>query len=309
MRTKLGLLKELFLSMRPLQWAKNMAVFSPVIFAGYLFNATAFRLSFLAFLSFCAISSASYIFNDLIDAPLDRLHPLKKNRPIARKAVSPRVAITFIILLFFAGLDIAFSINLAFSVLIIFFFTLHIVYSLLLKKTALWDILAIALSFILRAFGGEVASGYHLPVWLMFAVVFLSLFIASGKRRSEAVLEGRKTRPALKDYRVTLLDFYLSIFAVATLISYSLFTYLAGPQAFTRNYIKSLFGFRSYLLVDRKWLMLTVFPVIFGIMKYAQIVFHQRIKGEQPEKLLISNFSLLLNIIAWGAMIIFIIYA
>lgn len=286
-----------------------MAVFAPVIFAGYLLDPIAFRLSFLAFLSFCAVSSASYVFNDFIDAPLDRLHPLKKNRPIAKKAISPKAVIMAVVSLFFVGLGIALSINIAFSVLIIFFFIIHIVYSLLLKRTALWDILAISLSFILRTFGGEVASGYHLPVWLMFAVVFLSLFIASGKRRSEAILEGRKTRPALKDYRITLLDFYLSIFAVATLISYSLFTYLAGPQAFAGRYIQSLFGFRSYFLVGRKWLMLTIFPVIFGIMKYAQIVFHQKIQAERPEKLLISNLSLLLSIIIWGAMIIFIIYA
>ncbi len=294
--------------LRPWQWAKNLAVFAAIIFTGQLFNPPLFNRVLLAFFVLCALSSASYVFNDLLDVSWDRRHPLKKQRPLAAGQVNPEEAVGLIFILFLLGFSLATFLGLPFVLLMLFFFGLHLVYTLWLKKLALWDIAAISISFIIRAFSGELVSGYHLPVWLFFTVVFLSLFIATGKRRGEWIHEGSKTRPTLKNYRLTLLDFYLSLFGVSTLLSYSLFTYFAGPQSFAGQYFRSLFGLRSYLLMDRKWLMLTVFPVIAGIMEYGRLVFYGRPESEQPEKLLAVSSTLLGSVFLWGVMIILIIY-
>jgi len=300
--------RDCLVAMRPWQWIKNLAVFAAIIFTGRLFDNSVFIKTTVAFIVLCLLSSASYVFNDLIDIKYDRRHPVKKRRPIAAGLIKPPLAITLILLLFLTGFSLAVWLQPTFALLMLFFFILHLAYSLFLKRLVLWDIAAIALSFIIRVSSGELVSGYHLPVWLFFTVVFLALFIAAGKRRGEWLHEGEKTRPALKNYRLTLLDFYISLFGVSTLLSYSLFTYFAGPQSFANNYIRSLFGLRSYLLLNRKWLMLTIFPVISGIMEYGRIVFFGRPESEQPEKALAISGTLLASIFTWGMMIILIIY-
>ncbi len=296
------------LLLRPWQWTKNLAVFAAIIFTGQLFNRPLFDRVTLAFLVLCILSSASYVFNDFLDIPWDRRHPLKKQRPLAAGKVTAKEAIALIFILFLLGFSLATLLGFPFALLMLFFFGLHLAYTIWLKKLALWDIAAISTSFIIRAFSGELVSGYHLPVWLFFTVVFLSLFIATGKRRGEWVHEGSRTRPTLKNYRLTLLDFYLSLFGVSTLLAYSLFTYFAGPQSFAGQYFRSLFGLRSYLLLDRKWLMLTIFPVVAGIMEYGRLVFYGRPESEQPEKLLATSSTLLGAVFLWGAMIVLIIY-
>jgi len=297
----------LFYSMRPGQWVKNLSVFAAIIFNGKLFDPVACGEAFLAFVVFSLLSSAAYLINDIKDAPYDRLHPLKRNRPIAKGDITTKQAVSFCVLLLSMGLTLAFSLNPGFTLLAIMFIALHFTYSFYLKKQAVLDILGISFSFIIRVFGGELATGYHLPVWLTFTVIFLSLFIASGKRRSELVKQGAKTRPVLTKYQKSLLNFYTSIFAVSTLISYSLFAYLARPVSFENLKFRQFLILKLPELVDRKWLMLTIFPVIFGIMRYSQLVF-ERCEGQRPEKLLLSDIPLLAIISLWGVMVVTIIY-
>ena len=293
--------------MRPFQWVKNLSVFAAIIFNGKLFDLQLFYRALLAFISFCLFSSASYLINDVVDAPYDRLHPSKRNRPIARGDISLFEAKLASILLAFLGSLVGLWLDWSFLFLAFLFFLLHLSYSFYLKKIAVLDILMIAFSFIIRALGGELATGYHLPIWLMFTVVFLSLFIASGKRRSELVATGTRTRPALIKYEKALLNFYTSIFAVATLVSYSLFSYFAQPIKFTHPKVKNYLLANMPYLIGRKWLMLSIFPVIFGIMRYSQLVFEKQ-EGERPEKLLASDIPLSVIVLAWGLMIILIIY-
>ena len=293
-------------TLRPGQWVKNMAVFASIIFTGHFFETDLFVKALLVFVSLCLLSSASYTLNDIVDAPFDKKHPLKKNRPIAKGDLSVPTAIRLFSVLIGVGLVTAAFQGLGVFLICLFFVVLHVFYSFLMKKFAIWDIIGISLSFIVRALSGEIATGYHLPIWLMFTVIFLSLFIASGKRRSELVNKGSRTRPTLEHYQKSLLNFYSSIFAVATLVSYSLFTYfsdiaLGGKLA---SYLGTDVG---HMVLGRKWLMITIFPVIFGIMRYAQLVYSYA-EGEQPEKLLSSDIPLALSIISWGSMLILIIY-
>ncbi len=293
--------------MRPVQWTKNLAVFATVIFNGKLFESPFFSKSLLAFIAFCALSSSSYLINDVVDIPYDRFHPQKRNRPIAKGDITPAQAIYVSLFLMFLSIVLSSFLNLGFILLLLIFLTVHLTYSFYLKKFAVLDILAISFSFILRTLGGEIATGYHLPVWLMFAVVFLSLFIASGKRRSELVVEGSRTRPALKKYGKELLDFYGAIFAVSTLLSYSLFAYLVKPLDFSHPRIRDFLIKNMPYLIGRKWLMITIFPVIFGIMRYSQLVLEKK-RGQRPSQLLASDIPLLATILVWGLMLIAIVY-
>ncbi len=293
-------------SLRINQWIKNLAVFAPILFTGNLFDPDLFLRSLLVFIVFCLLSSSSYLLNDLVDAPLDRKHPVKKNRPIAKGDLSIQLATGLSIFLVTFGLSLAAYLSLGVFIMGGVFYLLHVVYSFLLKKMVLWDILAIAASFSIRAFAGEVATGYHLSIWLSFTVIFLSLFIASGKRRSELVAEGDKARPVLDKYQKGLLNFYVSIFSVSTIISYAMFTYFAPAQNYGERLIKR-FGPSWSGLVGRKWLMLTLIPVLVGFMRYGYLIFSSR-EGERPEKALTGDYTLLGTVLIWGLMLVVMMY-
>lgn len=293
-------------ALRPIQWTKNLGIFASIIINGKLFQADLLIDTVIAFITFCLLSSSSYLINDLIDLDKDRLHPVKKNRPLASGAITKFESIFLAVLLLFSGLYSAFIINPGFFGLAVFFIILQYSYSFLLKKKALLDISGIALFFIIRTYAGEVATGYHLPVWLMLSVIFLSLFIASGKRRSELVSTGKVTRQALQGYSKNLLNFYTSIFAVSTLLSYAMFTFFEENIIFD-GIIHNWLLDNAIWAINRKWFMVTLFPVIFGIMRYGQIIFEMQ-QGERPEKVMATDLPLLFSLTLWGILMITIIY-
>jgi len=293
-------------SLRPIQWIKNLSLFAAVILNGQLLNYPVFLKSFLGFIVFCFLSSSSYIINDLIDAPKDRLHPVKKNRPIARGDLSETNAIFLAFTLLFLGLFISIFISYGFFWISLVFILLQYAYTFFLKKKAVIDIIGISIFFIFRAYAGELATGYHLPVWIMLAVIFLSLFLASGKRRSELGGSGTKTRSSLYGYSNSLLDFYTNMFAVCTLIAYAMFTFFEEPVTFNgliHNFLLDNFP----KALGRKWYMVTLLPVIFGIMRYGQVIYEMQ-EGERPEKVIATDIPLILAIFFWGAVMITIIY-
>ncbi|MFA5025527.1 MAG: UbiA prenyltransferase family protein [Candidatus Shapirobacteria bacterium] len=293
-------------ALRPNQWIKNLSLFAAAILTGQLLNPQILSSSILAFICFCFLSSSSYLINDLLDIDKDRLHPVKKNRPLARGAVSKNEAISISILLVIIGLFIASMINHTFLIVAIIFILMQYSYSFFIKKKALLDIIGIAFFFIIRTYAGEVATGYHLPVWIMLAVIFLALFIASGKRRSELHHTGKITRKALEGYNRSLLSFYTTIFAVCTLISYAMFTFLAEPIRF-EGLIHQFLLSNYPAALDRKWWMVTLLPVIFGIMRYGQIIFEMQ-EGERPERVIATDIPLLGAVLVWGSMMIIIMY-
>lgn len=302
----LKLILTIFESLRPSQWIKNLNLFAAAILNGQLTNIEIFSKSLLAFISFCLLSSSSYLINDLIDIRRDKLHPVKKNRPLARGDLSQSTAIFISLILLFIGIFLSFFINSGFVIVALIFITLQYSYSLILKKKAVLDIIGIAFFFILRAYAGEIATGYHLPIWIMLTVIFLSLFIASGKRRSELSNTGTKTRSALKGYGKSLLNFYTTMFGVCTLIAYAMFTFFEEPIRF-QGPIHHVLLENFPAALDRKWYMITLLPVIFGIMRYGQIIFEMQ-EGERPEKAIVNDIPLLISVLAWGLMMIAIIY-
>src|SRR3990167_1869493 len=298
---------------RPRQCIKNLAIFAAITFSGELFNIPVLTNVALGFLVLCAVSSATYIVNDFFDIKSDRLHPFKKGRPLAHKDVPVSLALLLAGLLIFASFYLALKVTTAFLIVIIIYLIIQIFYSVLLKSIAVLDILVIASGYILRVYAGEFASGFHISVWLLLTVISLSLFLAVGKRRSELTLVSQvkdvniaNIRKSLSHYSERLLDVYATVFATATFVFYSLFTFLENPKGFQLGLNILIPAFLPTFFY-RKWLMITIIPVIYGLMRYIQDIYEKH-EGESPEKVLLSDKPLLATVIFWVILVIGIIY-
>lgn len=296
----------LIAAMRPNQWLKNLILYTSIIFNGKLFDTRYFLMTTAGFFIFCALSSAAYLFNDIIDLKLDRLHPEKKKRPLASGRLSLNLAAEAAFMMCFFGLIAAFLLSSMFFFVAAGFALLHILYSTLLKKYASLDIMGIAFSFIFRAFAGEIVTGYHLPFWLLLTILFVALFVASTKRHAELIREGTKTRPSLFQYKEHLLDFYTSMFGSTAVLAYALFTFLEEPPIFSRPFRMFLFNFFPQA-IDRKWMITTIPLIIYGLMRYAQLAY-EGTEGERPEKIITTDLPLIVSIGLWGVMVILILY-
>jgi 4-hydroxybenzoate polyprenyltransferase len=299
--------------LRPRQWVKNFAVFAAITFAGELFNPPVFQNVLLSFFVFCGLSSATYIINDIFDVKKDKLHPFKRFRPIAHGDVPVSLAIGLAAFIMFVSLFVAASITTTFFALSLTYLLIQFLYSSFLKSLAVIDILAIAAGYILRVYGGEFASGYHISVWLLLTTISISLFLAVGKRRSELTLLSQNkdsniaaTRKSLSHYSERLLDVYASIFATSTFVAYSLFTFLENPGGF-RLSIGILMPDFLPTFFQRKWLMITIIPVVYGLMRYLQDIYEKH-EGESPEKVLFSDKPLLITVTVWAILVVILIY-
>jgi decaprenyl-phosphate phosphoribosyltransferase len=298
---------------RPRQWVKNLAVFAAITFTGELFDPIIVSKVILGFFVFCGLASATYIINDIFDVEKDRLHPFKKFRPIAHGDVPIPFASILAIVLIIGSLMVAINITPAFFALAIIYLIIQFLYSSILKSLAAIDILVIAIGYILRVYAGEFASGYHISVWLLLTTISISLFLAVGKRRSELTLLSPKkdsdiasVRSSLSHYSEKLLDVYASIFATSTFITYSLFTFLENPGGFKLS-LGSISSDFLPAFFQRKWLMITIFPVVYGLMRYLQDIYEKH-EGESPEKVLFSDKPLLITVVIWAVLVIILVY-
>jgi 4-hydroxybenzoate polyprenyltransferase len=308
-------LRNLLRLLRPRQWIKNLAIFAAITFNGELFTLSVVESVLAGFIVFCAISSAIYVINDIFDIKKDKLHPFKRYRPLAHGDISLPVAFLIAFILAFSALSASLFISPAFFFVTVAYFLLQISYSMIFKNIAVIDILALAGGYILRVYAGEFLSGYHISVWLLLTAISLSLFLAIGKRRSELTLVSQQTsaqiaamRKSLSHYSERLLDVYASVFATSTFISYSLFTFLdetsRGPSITNDFFLPE---FLPTYLQERKWLMITIIPVVYGLMRYLQDIYEKH-EGESPDKVLLSDKPLLITVVGWAILVIFIIY-
>lgn len=291
------------------QWMKNAVVFTAIVFTGKLFDTNLLLRSFWAFLIFCLLSSTSYLLNDIIDYPYDRKHPIKKLRPIASNEITiPQATfLVFVMTLLSLVLSLFFSVPLFFLSLV--FILLHFFYSVYLKKYPVIDIFTISFSFMLRTFGGEVATGYHIPIWLLLTIFFVSLFMATVKRHAELVIHGSNTRASLSFYKSHLLDFMTTTFATITIISYAFYTYFAyfETSPISTATIHTFLPAFSSNFEGKKWLMLTIPLVVYGIARYAQLLYENE-EGERPERIITTDKPLIVTMVLWAAIIVSLIY-
>ena len=299
--------------LRPRQWIKNLAIFAAITFTGELFDPPVLSKVILGFFVFCGLASATYIINDIFDVKKDRLHPFKRFRPIAHGDIPILLATIIAAFLLGISLSAATLITPAFFLLVLVYLGMQFLYSSFLKSVAVVDILIIAAGYILRVYAGEFASGFHISVWLLLTTISISLFLAIGKRRSELTLlsgtknfDATKTRESLSHYSERLLDVYASIFATSTFISYALFTFLENPGGFKLS-IGVLMPDFLPAFFQRKWLMITIIPVVYGLMRYLQDIYEKN-EGESPEKVLLSDRPLLTTVIIWTILVIALVY-
>jgi len=293
-------------TLRVNQWIKNLVIFTAIIFSGKLFEQNLFLQTLYGFIVFCFLSSASYILNDIVDYPFDKKHPVKRFRPIASGQITLPEASFMAFLLAMASLIVALFFSLQFFILCFIFILLHFFYSLYFKKYPVIDIFSISFSFMIRAYAGETITNYHIPIWLVLTIFFGSLFMAAVKRHAELVSHGREARISLYRYQEHFLDFLTYTFATLTIIGYSFYTYFEKPPlietSFTRFFTIYFPGFEG-----RKWLMLTIPLIVFGISRYAQLLY-EKYEGEQPEKIITTDKPLIIAVFFWGLIAIGLIY-
>ena len=268
-------------ALRPRQWSKNLLVFAGLVFAAKLGDPLRWLEACVCFVAYCAVSSASYLANDVRDRHDDRLHPVKRSRPIARGELSPRAALTLAgALALLALLLVGAARARARCCCVLAFAGLQAGYTLRLKHLVLLDVLAIAALFVIRAAAGAEAVDVPISAWLLLCTALLALFLALAKRRGELVLVGAERtpgRPVLEGYSLELVDQLIGIVASATVIAYALYTLTAGHS---------------------RALLATVPFVVFGVFRYL-LLMHRHDVGEEPEQVLLSDVPILLTVAGW----------
>ncbi|MGA2531883.1 MAG: decaprenyl-phosphate phosphoribosyltransferase [Candidatus Aminicenantales bacterium] len=276
---------EIFKSLRPQQWIKNLFIFAPLIFSRNVLNRPFLFKTVAAFAAFCLISSAHYIFNDLRDIEEDRRHPVKSKRPLASGRLTKGPAVIALVLIGAAGLALAASIGRPFLIMAAGYLALQTAYSMWLKHVVILDVFVIAAGFLIRVVAGGLAIQVEISSWLLICTILLSLFLAMGKRRYELVLldkDAANHRPILREYNTYLLDQMISVVTASTLLAYCLYTISAETVA--------KFGTRN--------LIFTVPFVLYGIFRYLYLI-HQKAEGGTPEALIIHDKPLLADVFLW----------
>ncbi|OGM20910.1 hypothetical protein A2863_03340 [Candidatus Woesebacteria bacterium RIFCSPHIGHO2_01_FULL_38_9b] len=290
---------------RPIHWVKNLSLFAALIFSGNLMLEPYFSRVILAFFAFGFASSATYIFNDIFDMEHDRLHPIKRNRPLASGKLSLFLAVVAAATFVSLAVYIAANLNTLFLLSVGAYLSMQALYSLGLKNIPIIDILIIAAGFILRVYAGAFVIDAHLSVWFLLCVISVALFLASGKRRAEiGVLPEGKTRVSLTKYQRELLTSYVTMFGNAAWMSWALFTFFESPLPSTRLWL--LLAEISRTTTVSKLLMVTIPVVIFGIMRYEALIFENR--SESPEGLFLKDKALVTSAILWLIIVIWVLY-
>ena len=305
-------------SARPRQWVKNLSLFAALVFSGFLFydpvDGPAYFLTVsLATLTFPLVTSAIYIANDITDRAADAQHPFKCKRPIASGALPTASAKLAVVVLLSAAGILTLYFSLFFKLLILLYILLQVAYSKKLKHMPILDVASIALGFLIRIYAGSVVVNLHMSVWFLLTVISASLFLAVGKRQSErTLLLGSSdatvgaTRKILKRYSERLLDQYTAMFATATWVTYAIFTF-QNEVVVPQSEFATLFQLLPKTLHTQKWLMISVPFVIFGVMRYLQLVYEKN-QGESPERVLFNDKPLLITVFMFGLSVIFILY-
>lgn len=274
--------------LRPHQYIKNGFVLIGVIFSGQ-WEASGLLSAGLAFLAFCFIASSVYVFNDILDVEADRQHPTKKNRPLARGAISLRKgwwlsgSLAFIALMLSSLVSVwAFACVLAYALL-------NVGYSLRWKHVAVLDVFIISSGFMLRILTGTIGLNIEPSSWLLLTGLMVTLFLGFAKRRAEllalessGIHDRALTRRVLDDYSPQMIEQFMAISAACTILMYSLYTVSADTMA--RHGTDAL--------------IYTVPFVVYGMFRYVFLL-HLKGKGNDTAKDLYSDPHMLLTALAW----------
>jgi 4-hydroxybenzoate polyprenyltransferase len=277
--------------MRPAQWLKNGIVFAGLVFGGKLLEPRAVVSAALAALAFCLLSSGFYLVNDVRDRDADRLHPVKRLRPIPAGELEPRTSAfigTILVILAIVGSAL---LNWGLSLVFLAYASLMAAYNLGLKEIVIVDVFAIATGFVLRAVGGAIVVDVSISPWLLVCTVLLALLIGFGKRRYElAALDNAvRHRRNLNVYNRPMLDQAVAVTAAGTLIAYAAYTFESESAQYHHR------------------MMLTIPIVVYGVFRYLYLLYLGG-QGGAPETMLLTDRPLLAAVAAWAAASAFLFY-
>ena len=265
-------------ALRPKQWAKNVLVVAAPFAAGRLLEPSVAANVAVAFVAFCLASSAVYLLNDVRDAPKDRLHPDKKNRPIASGQVAPSAAVVLAVVALVASLALSTLAEPALLWVIVTYLVLQLLYVFGLKNQPVLDLAVIASGFLLRALAGGAATDIAISDWFLLVAGFGSLFVVAGKRYSELVTleaedgEVGQTRSSLLSYTSTYLRFVWTVAAAVTVMVYGLWVITVPRESTTAT-------------------LISLVPFTLGLLVYALVI--DSGKGGEPETAILRNPTLL----------------
>ena len=283
----------LLFALRPKQWLKNLIVLAPLVFSRELASLGATGAALGAFAVFCGLASGVYLFNDLRDVEADRKHPRKRFRPLPAGELSPAVAVAAGVFLLSGSLLAALALEPVLALIGALYLAVNVAYTLVLKRVVLLDVFAVSSGFVLRATAGGVVVGVIISPWLFLCTLFLSLFLALGKRRHELVTveNAHEHRLSLAGYSTLFIDQMVGILAAITVATYALYT--------VADVTVERFGTEN--------LIYTVPFVLYGIFRYLFLIY-QRNGGDRPEHSLITDGALLATVGLWVAAVVVIIY-
>jgi 4-hydroxybenzoate polyprenyltransferase len=261
--------------MRVKQWYKNLLVFVPVVFAHFLFIPDKLLLSIITFFAFCAISSATYIINDMKDFKQDLQHPVKKNRPLTSGKVEIYIAGLLAFSLGVVTMILCLFLPLVTSLIIIGYFGLNLFYSFYLKNIVIVDVMTIGIMFILRVLAGSESVDVHLSSWLFIATFIIALLLGFSKRSNELTLENASNhRKVLERYDPVILRAFIQVSAISALIVYLIYT---------------------IIVANEKYFIFTVPFVFYGLFSFLSFTIHD---GIDPDDMF-KNISFDINLIIW----------
>jgi 4-hydroxybenzoate polyprenyltransferase len=278
--TRRAPLRALLVSLRPRQWSKNLFLFAGILFAGKLGDPARWLEAVTAFAAYCAASSGAYLVNDVRDAPHDRLHPVKRERPIARDELSARAALAIAAALAAGAVALVLSLGVPSLLFLLGFLILQLAYSFGLKRLMLVDVAAIAGLFVIRAAAGAEAVRVPISPWLLLCTLLLALFLGLAKRRGELVLVSENEtpgRPVLAQYSLRLVDRLIAAVAAAALVTYLLYTVIGR---------------------DSKLMIVTVPFAVFGVVRYLLLI-HRHGIGEEPDDVLLTDAPIVAAVLLW----------
>jgi decaprenyl-phosphate phosphoribosyltransferase len=285
------------IALRPKQWIKNLLVFVAPAAAGTLTDKVVRNNTILAFLAFCLVSSAVYLFNDLRDLESDRAHPKKRNRPLAAGTLSPTLGIVELIIAGVGGLVLSLLLpSPHLFIILVIYLVINLAYGFRLKREPVIEMACVASGFVLRAVAGGAASNTRLSVWFIVVVSFGALFIVAGKRLAEMPSAGvlGEKRAVLSRYTKSFLEAVITISLTAMIVGYCLW-------AFTDT------GLAGRALGREVYIQLSIVPVILGALWSLRLL--DRGEGGTPENLAYHDRFLQICAIAWVALIAVGVYA
>jgi decaprenyl-phosphate phosphoribosyltransferase len=303
---KSDLMGGLVRTVRPHQWVKNLFVLAPMFFHKDVFTVTprgdpALNLhvsgqALGATAVFCLLAGAVYTINDIVDVESDRVHPVKRSRPIPSGVVPEQVARAMAIGLVLVSFGLAYLIDLGFLAVAALYFFENVLYSFKLKKVAFVDVSLIALGFVLRVWAGGIATHVHVSEYMLVCTALLALFLGFGKRRHELASENAsKQRAVLKAYSAASLNVALALTGGATIVTYIAYTFDPTTEAFFSS----------------THLWLTAPFTVFGIARFLFLVSGRAGRGtkaESPTQEMLRDVPFVLNLVAWVVVIVAIVY-